>query len=158
MKKNFKSHGIAVLIAWVLSYGLYLTITAPWSINVSADILGIQQWDVLSSDVHIEQFDEHVKFTANRISDEMDSLHILVMYDDEYVDMSALSVLSKYTTTQNFEKNQWVIVIDMREWIQPNEELFRLYWIMKSDDLIIADIQATFEDWTSERLLFSQPV
>jgi hypothetical protein len=158
MKKNFKTHFLAVFIAWIFSYGLYLTIIAPWSTNLSADILGIQKWDVVSSDILIEQFDEYVTFSANRTMDEMRSLHILVMYDDEYVDAWWLSVESSKAVSQSFERNQWVIVVTTPQWIQANDQLFTLQWILKSDDLIIADINATLDDWSSERLLFSQPV
>lgn len=158
MKKNFKTHLLAVVVAWIVSYGLYLTIMAPWWANISADILGIQKWDIISSDIQIQQFEEHVVFRANRTIDEMRSLHILVMYDDEYVDASDLWIESLKPFSQSFERNQWVIVVSTQQWVSANEELFTLQWVQKSNDLIIADIHATLDDGSSERLLFSQPV
>lgn len=157
MKKNFKTHFLAVVIAWILSYGLYLMITTP-STDLSADILGIQKWSITSSDIEIKQFEDYVLFRANRTIPQMRSLHVLVMYDDEYVDASWLSIESDNISSQSFEKNQWAIVVTLEQWVEANEELFVLKWLTINDDLIIADIQATFIDWTSERLLFSQPV
>jgi hypothetical protein len=50
-----------------------------------------------------------------------------------------------------------MIIVNIDTQVSPNKELFIINGIESNQDLIIADIFATFEDETTERLLFSQP-
>lgn len=157
MKKNFKSHLIAVWIAWVLSCGLYLMIITP-DARLSADILGIPRWDIVTSDLLIAQSWDEVQVTANRDIADITSLHILMMYDPDRIDFKMLEVRSVYEVAESFQESQWSVVVTLdNKWILVDKELFVLQWIDQNEDLIMADIQATFEDGSIERLLFSQP-
>lgn len=159
MKKNFKSHLLAVWIAWVLSYGLYLMVATPsQNVDLSADILGIQRWDIVSSDLLVVQSWNEVRVTANRSITEIMWLHILVMYDPDRIDSQILNVRSVYDTAESFQESQWSVVITFDEgWMVVGDEIFVLQWIDQNEDLIMADIQAIFRDGSMERLLFSQP-
>lgn len=159
MKKNFKLHLLAVWIAWILSYGLYLMVVTPnQDVSLSADILGIQRWDIVSSDLIIMQSWDEVQVTANRNITNITSLHVLMMYDPDRIDFEMLSVRSVYETAESFQSSQWSVVITLGDgWIMVDDELFVLQWIDQNEDLIMADIQAIFEDGSVERLLFSQP-
>jgi hypothetical protein len=157
MKKNFKSHLLAVWIAWVLSCGLYLILITP-DAKLSADILGIPRWDIVNSDLLIVQSWDEVQVTANRDIADITSLHILMMYDPDRINFEVLDVSSVYEIAESFQKSQWSVVITLDNgWVIANEELFVLQWINEDEDLIMADIQAIFEDGSIERLLFSQP-
>lgn len=155
MRKNVKTHLLAVVVAWILSYGFYLIFTNPT--QLPADILWIQNWETSFGDIEIEQLQDHIVFRMNREITDLSSIHFLVMYDDEYVQSDSLWVQSNYPITSSFTDNQWMIIVNIDTQVSPNKELFIINGIESNQDLIIADIFATFEDETTERLLFSQP-
>ena len=120
-------------------------------------LLGIQQSNTISSDLLISQDWDLVTVTANRTIDQLSSLYVMMMYDPERIDATQLSIQTSYDDATVFQDSQWSVVLTFQDGIQQWSELFVLSWIPSDEDLIIADIQATFSDDTTQRLLFAQP-
>lgn len=80
-----------------------------------------------------------------------------MMYDDEQIDATQLMTQWDLVNSEDFDTNQWVIVLSTPQGITENQHLFTLYGVLKNEDIVLADSTVTFDDASSERLLFAQP-
>lgn len=157
MKKNFTNHLLAVCLAGVLSYGMYLALVAVPDADLSADILGIQRGEVTASDLTITQSDDSVIVTSRRSLPSLESMHFVVLFDGKAIDAADMEATSSYSLAQSFEDDQWsVIVLFGDEVLLADTLIMKIQWFDDEEDMVIADIIATFSDGDTERLIFSQ--
>lgn len=158
MTRRLKWNILAVCLAFLLSVAVYSWVTNYT--DLATDIRGATWVDAtIITDVVLFVDDTDLVVTTSKEIPDVSTLSMLFVYDAETVKRSSDDVASSYDIAVS-EWDKWeATVIVTVEWevLSKWEELVRMSVNWSPYDLIIADMIATFADWSVSSLTLTLP-